>query len=151
MTKRSSTIQGPFVPHRLALMESHAWKARTVPLMRVLERLETEHMRHAGSSNGQLYVSYGQFQQAGISRKTINAALKLGVDLGLLKIRSGSWTSRVSQAGVLRPPQAYRLTYLPTSSAAPTDEWKHVTSSNAQAALAQYRKATAKKNKAPVP
>jgi hypothetical protein len=33
-----------------------------------------------------------------------------------------------ASGGVIRPPNAYRLTYLPKGKAAPTDEWKRIKS-----------------------
>ena len=68
------------------MIQSPSWRSRPVPLANILERLEIEHMRHAGTANGQLYVSYNQFVQFGISKRAINAALHLGEQLGLLEV-----------------------------------------------------------------
>ena len=135
MSKKPGRIQAPFIQLRLELMVSPAWEARTIPLMRILERLAIEHMRHAGQRNGQLYVSYGQFVDAGVSRRAINPALALGEKLGLLKVIRP--TGRIG--GQLREPNAYHLTYLPSPDGRVTDEWKKVTQQSAKAAVARLQ------------
>ncbi|RWL47203.1 MAG: hypothetical protein EOR60_09570 [Mesorhizobium sp.] len=111
-----------WVPHRLELFISPPWRLAPVPLRRMLERLEIEHMRHGGMNNGQLFVSFGQFQAANISRRKIAATLELGSALGLVE------TIRTDQpAGDLRGPNSYRLTYVPAKGCtARTDEWKRI-------------------------
>lgn len=126
MTK--SWLVGSFVPHRLKMLESPAWKARTVPLMRILERLEVEYLRNGGRTNGSLFVSYGQFEAEGISRRAIRPAIRLGDALGLLEANP---LARKTD-GNIRPPNAYRLTYLPTARKGPTDEWNRVSKVQAE-------------------
>lgn len=79
-------------------------------------------MRHGGMNNGELFVSFGQFEAANISRRKITATQTLGAILGLME------TIRPQEpSGDLRGPNAYRLTYVPAKGcAAPTDEWKKV-------------------------
>lgn len=126
---------GPWVPIRRRLMESAAWRARSIPLIRMLERLQIEHMYHRGSSNGDLCVSFDQFVKAGISRRNIKRTIELGKDLGLLSVKRGNRPLE----GRLKPENRYRLTYLPTSKKAPTDEWKQVTEVIAENAVKKYR------------
>lgn len=126
---------GPWVPIRLRLMESAAWRARSIPLIRMLERLEKEHMYHGGSSNGDLCVSFDQFVKAGLSRRIIKRTIELGKDLGLLAVKPGSQPLE----GRMKPENRYRLTYLPTGKKAPTDEWKQVTDHIAANAVQKYR------------
>src|SRR3954447_26140950 len=127
MTKRPGSIPGPWVPHRLDMIQSPSWRSRPAPLANIMERLEIEHMRHAGTSNGQLYVSYGQFVEFGVSRRAIKAALRLGEQLGLLEVME----SPGLYGGTIRSPQAYRLTYLATPTKPPSDEWKHISQTQA--------------------
>jgi len=122
-----------FVPHRLELVLSPAWRLAPVPLRRLLERLEIEHMRHGGFKNGALYVSYAQLQAAGISRRKISALTLLGESLGLLEV-----LRQLEPLGDLRGPSSYRLTYLQTKSAAPTDEWKLVNEDQASTLVDRY-------------
>ena len=104
-----------------------------MPLMRILERLEIEHVRHAGQENGHLYVSYSQFVEAGLSRKAIKENLEIGELLGLLEvIINDQWV------GYIRQPNTYRLTYLPAKGRrAPTDEWLNVTSAQIQSIMSR--------------
>jgi len=121
------------------MMISAPWKARPIAVARLLERLEIEHLRHGGLHNGKLYVSYGQLQLAGLSRRVVKPALECGRDLGFIEImqdQSGE------AKGSVRPPNAYRLTYLPAGKAAPTDEWKRVTDVRATAIAERFRAAT---------
>jgi hypothetical protein len=132
MSKKPRGLSTPFVSHSLALLESPAWKLQTATLRKIIERLEVEHLRHAGTANGQLFVSYGQFVQEGISRRSIKPAFRLGQKLGLVDI---SRLARPSNS-TIRPPQAYRLIYLSTRSASPNNEWERASALHiAQAAL----------------
>ena len=47
MTK-PKTIVGQFVPHRLEMLQSLAWRSLSGTARRVLDRFEIEHMKHAG-------------------------------------------------------------------------------------------------------
>ena len=108
MSRGTKWLNCAWVPHRLELVLSPAWRLAPVPLRRLIERLEIEHMRHGGRLNGHLYVAYVQFVAAGVSRRRIGAVLVLGQQLGLIEtIRSGE------PNGDLRAPNSYRLTYLP--------------------------------------
>jgi hypothetical protein len=70
-----------------------------------------------------LFVSYSQFVQAGISRKSVRRTEQLGIDLGLLDV------IYAEGSGDIRSPNPYRLTYVPAQGkAAPSDEWKSVNS-----------------------
>lgn len=132
-----------FVPHRLELMVSPAWAVRPMPLIRLLGRLEIEHLRHGGQNNGRLYVSYSQFVAGGISRRTIAAAIEAGGRLGLLEVVRSDVIS-----GDLREPNAYRLTYVEgLNGKAPTDEWRTVSKERALAIVAEFRNATGTKSK----
>lgn len=124
-----------FVPHRLELYLSPAWKAAPRPLKAMLERLEIEHLRHGGFQNGELFVGYTAFVEHGISRKSIRRTQQLGVDLGLMAV-----TQSTVAGADLRPPNSYRLTYVPAKGKdQPTDEWKTVTDEHAKRLLDRYR------------
>ena len=105
------------------MMLSPAWQHAPRPLRRILERLEIEHLRHGAQNNGELFVSFGQFVEYGVSRRSIRPTLELGEALGLLQV-----TRPHENISDIRPPNAYRLTYVEAkgSAAAPTDEWKSV-------------------------
>ena len=133
MSRRLKWLTGAWVAHRLELYLCPSWRHAPVPLRRLLERLEIEHLRHGGMNNGELFVAYTQFVAANISRRKIGQILDLGISLGLLEVMR-----QREPIGDLRAPNAYRLTYLPTKSAAPTDEWKRVTGERAVALVEAY-------------
>jgi hypothetical protein len=120
-----------FVGHTRALLESAAWQRRSIHLVRVLDRLELEHLAHAGKENGFLKVTFDQFAKAGVSIRFIKPALAEGVGRGLIKI-----THQGGYAGNgRRDPSTYQLTYLswkfiPAVGAPqylePTNEWKQL-------------------------
>jgi hypothetical protein len=60
---------GPWVPHAAALIASPAWRARSLHVVRLLDRIELEHCAHAGRENGYLTVTYQQFVEWGIGRR----------------------------------------------------------------------------------
>ena len=133
MSRKRSWLTS-WVPHRLELLVSPSWDLAPVPLRRMLDRLEIEHLRHGGMNNGELFVSFRQFQDAGISRRKIASTVALGADLGLLeRIRPDD------HKGDLRAPNAYRLTYVPAKGkAAPSDEWKKVTKERALSSVEDF-------------
>lgn len=118
-------VEGSYIPRRLEVITSPAWKAAPRALKAILEVLEIEHMRHKGSANGLLFKSYPQFVEEGFNRTTVSTMTKIGEALGLLKV------DRKSGYGPpeLRDACAYTLTYLPTGPGAriaPSDEWKRI-------------------------
>jgi hypothetical protein len=75
----------------------------------VLDRLELEHLMHAGKENGSLIVTFDQFAKAGATRRYINATLQEGEARGLLEVTHRGRPG----GGGLRNPSKYRVTYLP--------------------------------------
>jgi hypothetical protein len=125
-----------FIPRRLEFYFSPSWKLAPRPLKNMLERLEEEHLRHGGYKNGELFVGYSAFVDHGISRKSIKRVLALGSDLGLIEVVY----SDDAGSGDVRPPNAYRLTYVPAKGKDnPTDEWKTVTKERAEHLVAVFK------------
>jgi hypothetical protein len=118
-------IKGAWVPHRLKMLQSPAWAALSLPARRILDRLEIELMRHAGKGNGALICTYQDFAAYGIRRKSVAPAIQQSGDLGFLEVTKVGWISPDHAA-----PSHYRLTYLPTDHAEPTDEWLKVKPNN---------------------
>jgi hypothetical protein len=113
----------PFVCHTREMLESQAWRARSLSCVRLLEFLEIEHMSHAGTENGNLMAPYTQLVAHGLRRHSISAAIEEAELLGLVRCRRGARVAGRPQ------PSRYRLTYLGTTSdhALPTNEWKRIT------------------------
>ncbi|MDX0542049.1 hypothetical protein GOC91_03320 [Sinorhizobium medicae] len=125
-----------YIPHRLELLQSPAWQNAPRPLARLIERLEIEHLRHGGQNNGELFVAYSQFVAYGVSKKSICRTLRLGEELGLIEVVRTEGLIR----GDLRPPNGYRLTFVPAKNrTAPSDEWRGVSKERAEALVAAYR------------
>jgi hypothetical protein len=122
--RKVNSILKNFIAHSREFRESPAWRALPDNARRVLDRLELEHMRHAGSENGKLPCTYSDFVKAGVRRASVALALRQCVALGFVEItkRGGRSLSNV------RRPSLYRLTYVFGRSAAgmPTDDWKRI-------------------------
>lgn len=113
-------ISGQFIAHRVEMLESAAWASLSLAARRVLDRLEIEHAHHGGKDNGRLPCTYDDFERFGIRRKSIADAIRQLVACGLVEVTErGSGGNRE-----FRRPAKYRLTYLSTKTAAPTDEWR---------------------------
>ena len=144
--RRQTSIVGAFVSITRELRESPAWCALSDQGRRLLDRIELEHLRHGGRENGNLVCTYDDFEQAGLRRKSVANAIRECEALGFLVTTRHGYRS----AKTLRPPNAYRLTYLNGCgvSPAPTDDWKRVaTPEEATALSAKARSAKAKADK----
>lgn len=120
---------GPWVPHSAGLIASPAWRARSILVVRLLDRIELEHCAHAGRENGYLTVTYRQFVDWGIGRRFIKPAIQDAMQLGLLEVYP-----RLYRGGARSRPNLYRLTYLkakfvPAAGALyylePMRDWRH--------------------------
>lgn len=136
MAAKSRRWLTAWVPHRLEMLISPAWQLAPRPLRRLLERLEIEHLRHGGFNNGELFVSFSQFVDAGISRRAVKPTIDLGVGLGLIEV----FQDADGHQRDIRPPNAYRLTYVPAKGkTAPTDEWKTLKSETVKLLVAAFK------------
>jgi hypothetical protein len=114
-------INGAYVPHRLDMLQSPAWRALGGAARAVLDRIEIERMKHSGQKNGDLIVTYNNFAEYGVRRSSIADAIREAVELGFVEI-----TQRGRRSAGGGNPAHYRLTFLPTPNAAPTDEWRNI-------------------------
>ena len=81
-------------------------------------------------------MSYAQFTACGISRRQIQRLTYLGEALGLVAV------IRTAEGGDcrVRPPNAYRLTYVPEKGKkAPTDEWRSISADRAGVLVGRFR------------
>jgi hypothetical protein len=107
--RRNKTIDTPFVPHRIEMLESPAYRALSRAGHRVLARLEIEHLSHAGYENGRLPVTFGDFEKYGMDAQSIAPAQREVQALGFAEITQ---RGRPSKSDFGRHPHCWRLTYL---------------------------------------
>jgi hypothetical protein len=121
---RRNRIVGQFIPRPTAMHESPAYRQLSLSGHRVLGRVECEHGRHGGVDNGNLPVTFADFEAYGIDRHAIAPAIRECVALGFLEItqrgRSGN--------GEFRSANKFRLTYIVRRGLPATNEWQRITS-----------------------
>ena len=119
--RRRTTIGGAFVPRRVEMIESPAFGALSLSGHRVLARLEVELAHHAGTDNGNLPVTFDDFEHFGIHRHAVAPGLREAEALGFIE-----WKHGAAGNATFRRPGLFRLTYLHTDFAEPTDEWRRI-------------------------
>jgi hypothetical protein len=118
-TNRQGVVK-PFGLRPLALMEL----LQNLPPIseQMLLALEIECLRHGGKNNGKIIHTYDDFERDGIRRMSVNRVIKLLVQSGVIKKKSG----RPGVGGYERP-NLFKLTYWPTWSGKrwipATNEW----------------------------
>lgn len=120
--RRETKIDGPFVAHRQEMIASEAWAQVSIVGRRVLDRLEIEHMAHAGTQNGDLPCTFDDFAAFGIRRQSVAAAIREVVRLGFVRITEQGRGGNAEW----RKASRYRLTYIGASGSPPTDEWRRI-------------------------
>lgn len=122
----------PFAWFTLAMMESPAWWALASPARRVLDRIIIENMHHAGRMNGELIVTYDEFQAFGISRGAIRTAMDIATALGWLD----ETVRGVRSHGDARRPSNYALAWHPRNDAiAATNRWAAIKTREEETAI----------------
>lgn len=118
--RRRGEITEQFVPMVLSLLESDALASLSLAARRCLDRLLIEHMLHAGKENGALPVTYDDFAAFGVRRASIADALRELEAAGLIEfvVRGRGGNREYRKASV------FRITFLWTPEAEPTDEWR---------------------------
>jgi hypothetical protein len=113
-----------FVMHTIEMLESAAYRALSASGHRVLARIEIEHGHHGGKENGRLPVTFDDFEEYGISPKSVAPALREVQALGFVNVTT---RGRPSKSDFGRHPNRFSLTYLRGPApkyANPTNEWK---------------------------
>jgi hypothetical protein len=137
--RKARKIDGQYIAHRLAMIESPAYRVLSFHARRCLDRIEIEHLRHGGNENGQLPVTYGQFIEYGVmSRRFVGPALRELEALGFIEITEHGCAGNAAH----RAPNKFRLTYIPAEWKA-TDEWRRI--KTIEEAMEIAKKAQAKK------
>jgi hypothetical protein len=144
MTRRKGTTP-QFIMRTIEMLESAAYRALSASGHRVLARIEIEHGHHGGKENGRLPVTFDNFEEYGMSPKSVAPALREVQALGFVIVTK---KGRPSKSDFGRHPNHFSLTYLRGPApkfAEPSNEWKqHATLEDA---LGVARQARAAKNK----
>jgi hypothetical protein len=117
----------PWIWHTLQLTESAAWRTSSIHCKRLINFLEIEHLRHAGTRNGSLVATYNQLEAFGVGRRFIFNAIREAERRGLVMVVRGG-----RKGAVLNELNRFRLTYAWTMTKQnglwdwhlPTDDWK---------------------------
>jgi hypothetical protein len=156
--KRRSPIGENWISYPRSMLESPALRALSLSAIRVMHRLEIEHMAHGGAENGRLIVTHDQFVEAGVHHNAIAPALRELVALGFIEITERGCAGNESH----RRPHRFRLTYVNMKSREePSHEWRKVIDMEeanrlaAEARAAKNERSVAlgrrAKNKSPLP
>ena len=135
--KKFSRINGAWVPYRVEMLQSPAWRILSLSARKLLNRLEIELAGHAGHDNGRLPCTYEDFVTYGIDRHAIAPAIREAVALGFITYEQGCGGN-----SEFKHPNKFHLTYRNTDDAPPTDDWKSIQNvEEARALAASARKA----------
>jgi len=132
--KRRNKIAEAWISYPLSMIESPAMRALSLSAIRIMHRLEIEHMAHGGAENGRLVVTHDQLHAWGVGPNQISPAIHELVFLGFLEI------TRKGAAGNAQYRQAaqYRLTYVNNKNRAqPTHERRKIKTTEDAEQLAQ--------------
>jgi hypothetical protein len=117
----------PWVWLTREILESEAWRSLSRAARLVIDRVILEHMAHAGTENGNLIVTYHDFEKFGIRRGSLKAAISDAVAHGLIIVTEKGRAS----VGPDRWPSKYALGWLPLrDGSAAFNRWKHWHCSN---------------------
>jgi hypothetical protein len=141
MSDLKANIDAQFLRLPLDVLNSFALRALNIHEVRVLRRVEIEHVSQRGKRNGSLIVTYADFEAHGVQRKEIGPSLRVLQALGLLEMtREGRGGNRE-----YRSPHLWRLTYLATleglTKRSATHDWLKVTTLEQAKAIANEHRA----------
>ena len=139
MSKRRNAIAENWVAYPCSMIESPAMRVLSQSAIRVMHRLEVEHMHHGGAENGRLIVTHDQFEEWGVERNAIAPAIRELEALGFVEITGKGCAGNAGQRKATR----YRLTYVNSKRREPqTNEWRKIdTMDNAERTAAMARAA----------
>jgi hypothetical protein len=121
--KRRTKIGEGWISYPRSMLESPAFQMLSYTAIRIMHRIEIEHLAHGGAENGRLIVTYDQLAKLGIDRKAIAPAIRELTALGLLEVTE---TGHAGAAGDGKA-NRFRLTYVNVKSGEqPTNEWRRV-------------------------
>src|SRR5215510_10795022 len=133
--RRNNDISKQWASHPIAMLQSPAWRVLSLAARRLLDRVAIELAAHGGRASDKLPVTFADFEEYGIRRHSIKPAIREAVALGFLRI------TRQGRAGnaEFRRASCYQSTYLNNAdgpAAAPTHDWKRITTLQEARAIA---------------
>lgn len=136
---------GPWFWLTRDMVVSYAMRAMSQNAWLIIARICDEHMAHAGSLNGELTVTFSDFEEFGVRRGSIKSAIAEAVALGFIEIAQQGAPGRGPFKGRAT---LYRIAWLPTCTGdAAATNWKRFTSlAAARKAADAARKAAASKS-----
>jgi hypothetical protein len=146
---RPNKISGQFAARLIEMMESPAYRVLSLSAHRALSRIEIEWAHHGGRDNGQLPVTFDDFERYGVNRHAIGPALAELETLGFIVLTE---KGKMARAADYRRPNKFLLTSRPTNKGAdPLHNWKRImTMQEAQAIAEAARTLSGEKKKEPV-
>ena len=137
MAKRRSVLAEQWIPYSREMIESPALRVLSQTAIRVMHRLEAEHMNHGGGENGRLQVTYDQLHEWGMDRNAIAPAIRELVALGFVEITEPGYGGAEKGRS-----NRFRLTYVNSKSReVPTNEWSKIATLEKAESLASAARA----------
>lgn len=119
---RETSFSGQFAGRLIEMLELPAYRVLSLAAHRMLDRLDVELGHHGGTENGNLIVTYRQFEAYGIHKDSVGPAQRELEALGFIEITERGCAGN---AGFGKP-NKFRLTFHPAEGA-PSDgshEWR---------------------------
>lgn len=137
MAKRRSVLAEQWIAYSREMIESPALRVLSQTAIRVMHRLEAEHMNHGGGENGRLQVTYDQLHEWGMDRNAIAPAIRELVALGFVEITEPGYGGAEKGRS-----NCFRLTYVNSKSReVPTNEWSKIATLEKAESLASAARA----------
>jgi hypothetical protein len=124
------------------MLEAPAFRVLSLSARRVIDRIQIEHAHHGGRENGNLPVTFRDFNEYGIHWNAIAPAIREAEALGFIQITQHGVASNKE----FRVPNTFALTHLPTEKEPKaTEDWGRIkTIEEAEHIAAAARKAPAR-------
>jgi hypothetical protein len=136
--RRRTAIGEQFAPRTIRMLRSPAYSALSLTARRILDRVEIEMADHGGKENGNLPITYDDFERCGIHRHAIAPGIREAIALGFLEVTE---RGRAGNAEY-RKPNLFRVTYRNTDHGPPTNEWEKIENEEQAEALARAARLT---------
>jgi len=123
-TGKRPKIKEPFFAQPIGMLKSPAFRTLSQSAHRALSRLVIELAKHAGNDNGNIVVTFDDFEAYGIHRHSIAPAIRELVALGFVEKTEHGCAGNAYE----RTATKYRLTMTAVGTTDPTNEWKKIAS-----------------------